>query len=104
MCPVPSAARGLCVAWENHTRQYRCGLGGYLMRYLLSLLLLFTPLAFGQVQQRPSDDEINAIVQTVAAQRNAAQDQVATLAGRIATLEKALKDAQAKECKPEPKK
>ena len=76
-----------------------------LAAYQLGLaLLLLCSTAQAQQPQRPSDDEINAIVQTVAAQRNAAQDQVATLAGRVATLEKALKEAQAKECKPEPKK
>lgn len=57
-------------------------------------------------QQRPSDDEINAMIQALAAQRNAAHDQVARLAGQLATLEKALREAQesAKACKPEGKK
>ena len=75
------------------------------MRFISHLILLLAvtaTLAFAQAQQpqRPSDDELNAMFATVTAQRNAAQDQVVQLAGRIAALEAKLKDAE-KSCKPE---
>lgn len=48
-------------------------------------IVILAALAFAVpalAQQRPSDDEINARIQTLTAQRNAAQDQVVVLSGQ----------------------
>jgi hypothetical protein len=55
-----------------------------------------------QAQQQPSQEEINALLQSVAAQREAASNQVAQLSAKLtvltAELEKAKKSAET--CKP----
>lgn len=68
--------------------------------------LAFAVPAFAQ-QQRPSDEEINARIQTLTAQRNAAQDQVVFLSGQaqaeVARLNaevERLKKACGDTCKP----
>ncbi len=50
-------------------------------RIAILAALTFAIPAFAQ-QQRPSDDEINARIQALTAQRNAAQDQVVVLSGQ----------------------
>lgn len=75
------------------------------MKRIAALALLAASTAFAQ-QQRPSDEEINARIQVLAAQRNAAQDQLAVLSGRAdaevaklqAEIERLKKEAAA--CKP----
>ena len=80
-------------------------------RIAILAALAFASTAFAQ--QRPSDEEINARLQTIAVQRNTCQDQVAVLSGQaqaeigklraeIDALKKTCGDA----CKPkeEPKK
>ena len=79
--------------------------------YQLGLaLLLLCSTAQAQQPQRPSDAKLNAMVQTLEGQRNAAQNQIVNLVGeltdrdeRIAALEKARQEAEAKlmACKPE---
>ena len=58
--------------------------------------------------QRPSDDEINARIQTLTVQRNTAQDQIVILSGQ-AQVEIAKRDAEIERlkkegCKPAEKK
>ena len=74
--------------------------------YKLWLALLLLPMSAQAQQARPSDAKLNAIIQAVAQQRNAANDQIANLVGeladrdeKIAVLEKRLKEAKA--CRPE---
>lgn len=75
-------------------------------RIAILAVLAFAVPAFAQ-QQRPSDEEINARIQTLRTQRNAAQDQFEVLAGRaeaeIARLNaevERLKKACGDTCKP----
>lgn len=67
------------------------------------VLVLLSVTANAQQPQRPSDEELNAMIQTLAGQRNAANDQIVRLAGQLAVLEAKLKAAgdAAKVCKPE---
>lgn len=66
------------------------------MKLLFAIALFIPALALAQ-QQRPSDEELNAMFATLAEQRNASQNQVAQLAAKMATLEKQLKEALGRE-------
>lgn len=74
--------------------------------------LAFSVPALAQQSQRPSDEELNARIQTLSAQRNAAQDQVVVLSGQAqaeisklhAEIERLKKDAAACKPKEDPKK
>lgn len=59
--------------------------------------------ASAQQSPRPSDDEINARFQVMAAQRNRANDEAAVLQARLAVVEQELAKAKEAVCKPEPK-
>jgi peptidoglycan hydrolase CwlO-like protein len=71
------------------------------------LTLLFASVAFAQ-QAQMSPEETQALLQSVAAQRDTANNQVAQLNAKLtvtmAELEKAKKDAEACKSKPEAKK
>mgnify|MGYP001562629505 CR=1 FL=1 len=69
----------------------------------LTFVLAAAPTAaLAQQPQRPSDDEINARIQAISSQRNAAQDQVAALAAALQTAQAELATAKkaAEVCKP----
>ncbi|MDA8260207.1 MAG: hypothetical protein M0Z99_32015 [Betaproteobacteria bacterium] len=78
------------------------------MRNLIVVAALAIAIpAFAQQQpQRPSDEEINARIQALTAQRNEAQDRLVIVSGKVeaeitrltAELDKAQKEAAA--CKP----
>ncbi len=51
-------------------------------------------------QKRPSDAEINTMLQTLQSQRDAAQNQVVQMTATMTTMEQELKACQATEKKP----
>ena len=73
---------------------------------VLSALAIALP-AFAQQAQRPSDEEINARIQALTAQRNEAQDRIVVLTGQaqaeISRLTAELEKVKAMDCKPKPK-
>ncbi len=75
-----------------------------LISHAILLCIFAATVVLAQAQQRPSDNEIDAMFQALVAQRNANADQVVQLSAKLVVMEKALKEAQAKECKPEAKK
>lgn len=52
------------------------------MKRIAALVLFAATAAFAQAPQRPSDEELNARIQTLSAQRNVALDQVVVLSGQ----------------------
>lgn len=75
-------------------------------RIIVFAALALSTAALAQQPQRPSDEEINARIQALSAQRNAAQDQVAALSAAAETQLRALQaevERLKKEC-PAPKK
>lgn len=81
-------------------------------RVIAVAVLTVSSIAVAQQSQRPSDEELNARIQTLSAQRNAAQDQVVVLSGQAtaeigklqAEIEKLKKEATVCKPKDEPKK
>ena len=61
---------------------------------LLAMAGLAANRAHAQQSAPPTPEEINATIQVLQAQRNAAQDQVAQLAARMATVQAELEKAK----------
>jgi hypothetical protein len=72
-------------------------------RIIIIIALTFTALTVF-AQQQPSPEEINALLQAVAAQRETASNQVAQLSAKLTVLTAENDKLKVMDCKPKPEK